>query len=1061
MIRATHLTSGGGKSAAAVAGYMDNERKEWLDKKGQERAEGYYSGKGAPSEWLGKGAAEYGLSGEVSKEDMIRVLSGITPDGTDISARGGQNQETRRFGEELTVAAPKSVSIVAMEDQRVVEAHQAAVREAIAYVEKEMVHARIGKGGSKGSEFTGNLIAGRYTHEDSRPDAETGRIAPHLHDHVVIANLTKRSDGQWVALKLDWGHENQKKLAADAIYKAALAKNLQELGYEIERGQGANFEIRGISREQIEHFSPRSETIKREIGGERDQVSAREREAVQNRTRERKSGLSQTEQRFEWRREFREVGLDLAALRKSAEARAASGRPREQITAEAALKSAIRHLSERDTTFSRDQLRQEALAAGLGHVSPEQIEQAIDAREGGLVAAGEGKGMKSEQYTTRSAVLREAEILQRARDGKGKAQAIIKDDPAKDSRVVQPVTFTEKELQNERRTIKQRIVTSLEKAVSLATNRLRGLSERHLDADGFRQNPSVLPGDARLDRPADQDLRRPDDRAEPQGRVAEIIKEREAAQGFAFSQGQRAGVELALTSTDRHIGIVGAAGAGKTTSMALIVKEYQAAGYEVIGVAPSAAAAKELESAGCDRTMTLASSLLEKREPEDQSKRLYVLDEAGMVSSKDFDAFYKKADNEGARTLSVGDPLQLQSVEAGTAFKQLLETGAIEHVKIDEIQRQRDPQLREIATAFARGDAARGVELAKPYMRQVEKEKLVSTAADAYLSLSRDDREKTLLLSATNSTRQSINAAIRNGLIQEGSLGNDAKVIKALDKLDLTKEQATQAQNYVDAAGGKVVVQFGRDINDKSGATLAEKGSQWYVTDTTDGKLQLQERENPNRQIEIDPAKVKAISAFVERDMELRDGDKIMFRQNDKDNGITNGSQATIQIAEDGKITANLKTGETVEIDANKAHALDYSYARTVHSSQGATVERAIVVGEASRVSTAESAYVACSREKIGLQIITDNADKLAKSWEKYADRQNAIDVARAKYKTPEALKEIRKEREQAEKGLGSAGDLIGSYDAAGRRIETQQPQQQQPAPTPTPARAPETEMER
>ncbi|MEL5850184.1 MAG: MobF family relaxase, partial [Candidatus Igneacidithiobacillus chanchocoensis] len=380
-------------------------------------------GLGAPSEWLGRGAAEYGLEGEIRQEDMVRVLSGITPDGEDISQRGGQNSETRRFGEELTISAPKSVSLVAIEDERVVAAHQAAVREAVAYVEREMVYARIGKGGGKGSEFTGCLVAGRYTHEDSRPDAHTGRVAPHLHDHVVIANLTKRSDGQWTALKLDWGHENQKKLAADAVYKAALAKNLQSLGYEIERGKGANFEIAGITREQIEHFSPRSETIKREIGGDRSEVSAKAREAVQNRTRERKATISQ-EQRFEWRRAFREQGLDLAALRKQAEGRAAGG-VSPAITAEQALKSAIRHLGERDTTFSRDQLRQEALAAGLGHVSPKEIEHAIEQREGGLVAAGEGKGLKSELFTTRAAVLREAEILRRARDGKGKAEAII------------------------------------------------------------------------------------------------------------------------------------------------------------------------------------------------------------------------------------------------------------------------------------------------------------------------------------------------------------------------------------------------------------------------------------------------------------------------------------------------------------------------------------------------------------------------------------------------------------------------------------------------------------
>ncbi|OFC60513.1 hypothetical protein BAE30_07940, partial [Acidithiobacillus caldus] len=789
MIRATHLTSGkGGKgSPAAVAKYARNERDE-------ERAVGYYE-HGAQSEWLGRGAEMAGLRGEVQQADMVRVLSGTAPDGSDISSRGGQTEESRRFGEELTISAPKSVSIMAVEDRRIVAAHQAAVREAIAYVEKEMVYARRGKGGVE-TEFTGNLLAGRFTHEDSRPDTETGRVAPHLHDHVVIANMTRREDGQWVALKLDWGHENEKKLAADAIYKASLAKNLEALGYEIERGKGHDFEIQGITREQIEHFSPRSEAIKAEIGGERSGVSAKEREAVQNKTRLRKKEeLSATAQRFAWRQELREAGVPAAALREAAERRAA-GLERDTMTPEMAVQSAIRHLSERDTTFSKDQLRQAALAAGLGSVGIEDVDRAIEARVGGLLDAGKAKGLRAEQFTTKAASLREAEILARAREGKGQAEAIIgKVSKAPESGDLP--SFTSKEIQDGRRTAVA--VPNTQEARPLTGHLLQGLSQRHLDAEQVGQNRGVLPGDAGTGRQRDGTLRRDVHGPEPAiGAVAAIIEAREKAQGFAFSQGQRAAVELALTSEDRHIGIVGAAGAGKTTSMALIVEEYKKAGYEVIGVAPSAAAARELESAGCDRTQTLASALLEKRDPEDKKPRLYVLDEAGMVSAKDFDAFYRKADTEGARTLSVGDPRQLQSVEAGTAFKQLLESRSIEHVRIDEIQRQKDPALREIAQAFARGDAERGVELAKPYMRQVEKGALVNTAADAYLSLSPEEREKTLLLVGTNKTRQEINEKVREGLVKEGTLGDRGVTVTALDKMDLTKEQAKRSENYRD-----------------------------------------------------------------------------------------------------------------------------------------------------------------------------------------------------------------------------------------------------------------------
>ena len=112
MIRNTHLTG----SPADVAKYMESKHEEHLTRSGEQRATGYYSmSGGAPSEWFGKGAEAQGLQGQVVAEDMVRALSGtVKHTGEDISTRGGQNTETRRLGEELTIAAPKSVSIMAV-----------------------------------------------------------------------------------------------------------------------------------------------------------------------------------------------------------------------------------------------------------------------------------------------------------------------------------------------------------------------------------------------------------------------------------------------------------------------------------------------------------------------------------------------------------------------------------------------------------------------------------------------------------------------------------------------------------------------------------------------------------------------------------------------------------------------------------------------------------------------------------------------------------------------------------------------------------------------------------
>lgn len=412
--------------------------------------------------------------------------------------------------------------------------------------------------------------------------------------------------------------------------------------------------------------------------------------------------------------------------------------------------------------------------------------------------------------------------------------------------------------------------------------------------------------------------------------------------------------------------------------MALIVEQYLAAGYEVIGVAPSAAAARELESAGCSETRTLAS-LLASEPGAPGARRLYLLDEAGMVSARDYQAFFRRADAESARTLNVGDPRQLASVESGAAFQQLLETGSMDHVRIEEIQRQNDLQLRAIAQAFAEGRGAEAVALARPYMRQVQSEPgagedrktatrraIAEAAASEYLALSPGERQGTLLLSGTNETRRAINAIVRAGLIEGGELGREAAMITALDKLDMTREQARQAKNY--APG--MVIEDG-------------KRRRWAVDRVEDGKIVTAAGQR------IDPGRER-LTAYHQREMELRAGDQVMFRAADRGRGIVNGTAGTV-IIEDGRAYIDTKGGR-VALDPGRAEVLDYSYARTVHSSQGATVERAIVVGEASRAATAQTAYVACSREKTGLSIITDDADRLAQRWEKFAERETAIE---------------------------------------------------------------------
>ncbi|MHB1609711.1 MAG: MobF family relaxase [Acidiferrobacter thiooxydans] len=206
------------------------------------------------------------------------------------------------------------------------------------------------------------------------------------------------------------------------------------------------------------------------------------------------------------------------------------------------------------------------------------------------------------------------------------------------------------------------------------------------------------------------------------GALARIAASEEAARvkfkldKFEFTAGQRKAVSNALTTADQFWGIRGAAGAGKSTALAALADEAKARGFRVIGTGPSQSAVDGTTDAAPDDARVLAS--FNVREDKDQSPRLILMDEAGMVSSRDMEGFLHKVRPQD-RVVFVGDPLQLAAVEAGSPFAQMMKAKAINFSEITEINRQKDAGLLAVAQAFADGRNKDAVQLAAPYMTAV------------------------------------------------------------------------------------------------------------------------------------------------------------------------------------------------------------------------------------------------------------------------------------------------------------------------------------------------------
>lgn len=221
--------------------------------------------------WVGKLAEELGLSGEVTKKDFASICRGIHPQTgeqlirhvkprTLVDKQGKKYQaKTHRAGLDQTLSAPKSVSLVASYDERVVDVHWHAGIKAITAIEA-FTTAKMGN--VKPPEVTGAAAYAAFLHFEARPDFKTGLAATDLHTHFFEPALARTADGQHRALETRAVYRCQK--LATAVYRSELFKGMRRIGYEmqIDERTGAP-EVASISRAYIEASSPRQTEIKR------------------------------------------------------------------------------------------------------------------------------------------------------------------------------------------------------------------------------------------------------------------------------------------------------------------------------------------------------------------------------------------------------------------------------------------------------------------------------------------------------------------------------------------------------------------------------------------------------------------------------------------------------------------------------------------------------------------------------------------------------------------------------------------------------------------------------
>lgn len=272
-----------------------------------EGAEDYYLYAGeAPGRWAGGGAGELGLYGEVAGSDFTGLLRGERPGSqAPLGSRAGKVP-----GFDLTFSAPKSVSVLfGLGDERLAAqvraAHDAAVDDALGYLEQVASHGRRGRGGLLRIESKG-FVAAVFRHRTSRAGD------PNLHSHVVIANRVLGVDGRWTAL--DARALYQQARTAGHLYQASLRHELRDLGLAWVVGRNGLGEAEEVPRPVRREFSTRRREIE-QLLDERGLTSAKAAQAAALQSRkDKEAGVDPDGMRGRWRQRAQALGFDVERL---------------------------------------------------------------------------------------------------------------------------------------------------------------------------------------------------------------------------------------------------------------------------------------------------------------------------------------------------------------------------------------------------------------------------------------------------------------------------------------------------------------------------------------------------------------------------------------------------------------------------------------------------------------------------------------------------------------------------------------------------------------------------